>query len=226
VIDRMQLGEVPPKHHVVSRAPGGALLWEECLTRHGFDGPYTIAHHRNRPHEQISAPEIHHGWNAPPATTPPPLRKRHYRTQDLPDSGLPSIDARTPLLWNDDLVLSLVTPGAPDPVYFSNGDGDDLYFVAEGSGVLRTVLGDVRFGPEDYVFVPKGVVHRFLPDAGPHCCGGMDRLLYRRQPRPPTRWVSKREEDVAGGQRRGSRQQEVLDVVKFEHPRGPHGHCI
>jgi homogentisate 1,2-dioxygenase len=32
--------------------------------------------------------------------------------------------------------------------------------------VLRSVLGDVRFDAGDYVAVPRGLVHRFLPDAG------------------------------------------------------------
>ena len=174
MIDRMQLGEVPPKNHVASRGPDGHLRWEECLTRQGFDGPYTILHHLNRPHEQV-AEDIHHGWTPPTAPSPAPsspppfpaLRKRHYRTQDLPVRGLPPIDARIPLLWNEDVVISLVTPGSADPVYFSNGDGDDLYFIAEGGGLLRTVLGDIRFDAEDYLLVPKGIVHRFLPDPGP-----------------------------------------------------------
>jgi len=174
VIDRMQLGEVPPKHHVASRGPDGRLRWEECLTRQGFDGPYSILYHQHRPHEQV-ADDIHHGWTPPTAPSPAPasppafpaLRKRHYRTRELAARGLPPIDARTPLLWNDDVVISLVTPGAADPVYFSNGDGDDLYFIAEGGGLLRTVLGDVPFGGEDYLYVPRGIVHRFLPDPGP-----------------------------------------------------------
>jgi homogentisate 1,2-dioxygenase len=167
VIDRMQLGEVPPKHHVASRGPDGRLRWEECLTRQGFDGPYTILYHQDRPHEQLAA-DLHHGWTTPGAAPPAPpgLRKRHFRTPELAVRGLPPVDARMPLLWNDDVVVSLVTPVGEDPVYFSNGDGDDLYFIAEGGGLLRSVLGDVRFGPEDYLYVPKGLVHRFLPDPG------------------------------------------------------------
>jgi homogentisate 1,2-dioxygenase len=53
------------------------------------------------------------------------------------------------------------------PVYFANGDGDDLYFVAGGRRRLRTPLGDVTFAARDYVFVPKGLLHRFVPDDGP-----------------------------------------------------------
>ena len=164
----MQLGDVPRKHHLASRGPEGRLRWEECLTRQGFDGPYTILYHQDRPHEQ-SAADLHHGWTVPGLAlpAPPALRKRHFRTQDLAARPLPPVDARMPLLWNDDVVVSLVTPASDDPVYFSNGDGDDLYFVAEGGGLLRTVLGDLPFGPEEYVYVPKGLVHRFLPSPGP-----------------------------------------------------------
>ncbi len=169
----MQLGSVPPKHHVAFRAPGGALLWEECLTRQGFDGPYTILHHLHRPHEQVSAPGVRHGWVAPGAASPgapgpaAALRKRHFRTGDLPASLLPPVDARVPLLWNDDVVVSTLAPGAPDPTYFANADGDDLYFVSQGSGRLVTPLGDVPFAAEDYVFVPRGLLHRLVPGPGP-----------------------------------------------------------
>ena len=166
MIDRMQLGEVPPKHHVALRGKDGKLRFEECLTRRGFDGAYTILYHQERPHEQLPA-DVRHGWSVPAPAAPPPLAKRHFRTQDLPARGGPPVDARVPLLWNDDVVVSLVTPTEEDPVYFSNGDGDDLYFAAQGGGLLRTVLGDVRFGPEDYVYVPRGVLHRLVPDPGP-----------------------------------------------------------
>ena len=49
---RAQRGEVPRKHHIAFRDADGRLRHEECFTRAGFDGPYTIAYHRNRPHAQ------------------------------------------------------------------------------------------------------------------------------------------------------------------------------
>ena len=64
------------------------------------------------------------------------------------------------------MVVSLVRPTEADPVYFSNGDGDDLFFVLRGGGLLRTLVGDLRFEEDDYVYVPKGLLHRFIPDAG------------------------------------------------------------
>jgi homogentisate 1,2-dioxygenase len=73
-----------------------------------------------------------------------------------------------------------VKPTEPDPVYLVNGDGDDLFYVFQGGGLVRTMLGDVRFNEGDYVFVPKGLTHRFLPDADRpqhwlsiECLGGM-----------------------------------------------------
>jgi homogentisate 1,2-dioxygenase len=89
------------------------------------------------------------------------------------------VDARVPLLFSRDVVIGMVLPTAEDPVYLANGDGDDLYFVAEGGGVLRSVLGDLPFGAGDYVCVPKGLVHRFVPSPGPQrwlsieCLGGL-----------------------------------------------------
>jgi homogentisate 1,2-dioxygenase len=70
------------------------------------------------------------------------------------------------LLVNADVSIGFVRPTAADSTYFSNGDGDELFFVLEGSGVLRTSFGDLGFQSGDYVVVPKGTLHRFLPADG------------------------------------------------------------
>jgi homogentisate 1,2-dioxygenase len=165
MLDRLVQGEVPRKHHLAFRDAEGRLLHEEAYTRAGFDGPYTLAYHRGRPHA-VRVAEARHGFRLPQAAPPRALARRHYRTQDLAARGGPPVDARVPLLFNADLVLSLATPGAPDPVYFSNGDGDDLLFVLEGGGLLRSPLGDLRFQAGDYVYVPRGLLHRIVPDGG------------------------------------------------------------
>lgn len=166
MLDRMQQGEVPPKHHVALRGPDGALRHEEAHTRAGFDGPYTLAYHLRRPHPTAPA-AAGHGWPLPAAPPARALARRHYRTQDLAPRSGPALDARTPLLWSEDLTLGLCAPTAEDPAYFRNGDADELFFVQAGGGTLRTPLGDLAFGPDDYVVVPKGLLHRFLPDPGP-----------------------------------------------------------
>ncbi|KFE62691.1 homogentisate 1,2-dioxygenase [Hyalangium minutum] len=165
MFERRVVGKVPRKHHLQLRDDKGTLMYEECITRDGFEGPYTIAYHQQAPHTQ-SLSQPGHGWKAPEAVTGRPLAKRHYRTQALQRVGGAPLDARVPLLFNADVTLAVVHPTAEDPVYFSNADGDDLFYIQEGSGVLRSPLGDLRFEAEDYVFVPRGLVHRLIPDKG------------------------------------------------------------
>ena len=179
MIERIVQGAVPRKHHIAFRDAEGRLLYEEAFTRAGFDGPYTLLYHRHRPHATHAAETAGHGWTLPTPVPARPLRRRHYRTQDLAPRGGPAVDARVPLLFNPDVVVGLVAPTAEDPVYLQNGDGDDLFFVQEGGGLLRSPMGDLRFAQHDYVFVPKGLLHRFVPDPGPQrwlsieCLGGL-----------------------------------------------------
>jgi homogentisate 1,2-dioxygenase len=165
MLDRVVEGAVPRKHHLQLRGAAGELYYEECITRAGFDGPYTICYHERRPHA-LSSVATEHGFGVAQASARRPLAKRHYRSSELPASAGAPIDARVPLLFNADLTIGVVRPDAPDPAYFSNADGDDLYFVLEGKGLLRSLLGDLRFEAGDYVLVPRGILHRLLPDPG------------------------------------------------------------
>jgi homogentisate 1,2-dioxygenase len=167
MLDRMQVGDVARKHHIQLRGPDGALRFEECFTRDGFDGPYTILYHLRRPHTHRVA-KAQHGWAAPVATGDRALAKRHYLTGTLGSHTGPQIDARVPLLWNDDVIAGVAFPTAEDPVYVADGDADQLVYVHRGGGVLRSLLGDVAFAQGDYVFVPRGLLHRFLPAGEQH----------------------------------------------------------
>lgn len=183
MLDRMALGDYPAKHHIAFRGPDGSLRHEECITRVGFDGPYTIAYHVHRPHTALVT-EATHGWQVPTTTADErPLARRHYQSQKMAPQGGPAIDARVPLMHNPDVVISVLHPDAPDPVYLLNGDADELFFIFEGSGVVRTLLGDVRFEALDYVCIPKGLLYRFIPDEGVkqywlsmECFGGLGLL--------------------------------------------------
>jgi homogentisate 1,2-dioxygenase len=158
----MAVGELAKKHHVQLRDAAGALRYEECFTRDGFDGPYTIAYHLRRPHTHSIA-EPHHGWR--PAAQHAsdrdrPLAKRHYQTPLLTSGGT-ALDDRTILLFNDDVQAGVAFPTADDPVYAADGDADTLVYIHRGGGVLRSLFGDVTFAAGDYVFVPRGLLHRF-----------------------------------------------------------------
>ncbi len=162
-MQRLAFGDIPAKHHIAHRDERGALRWEECITREGFEGPYTIAYHVHRPHEQLPEDGVH-GWAKPEAAAVP-LRKWHFKTPDLAVVEGTTLQTTVPLLFNDDVTIGMTRPTASDDVYRSNVDGDDLYYVFSGAGVLRTPLGDVTFAADDYVFVPKGLPHRFDVDS-------------------------------------------------------------
>lgn len=164
MLDRRVVGNVPEKPHLRATTAAGATLYEECITRAGFDGAFSMLYRLHRPHEAqpgavdgvFQATEL--------AVAPSPLR-RHYRCPELP-SVATSAEARTPLLVNRDVTIGFLRPSAPDRAYFVNADGDELFFVHEGEGILRTAFGDLSYRAGDYLGVPKGVLHRFVPQAG------------------------------------------------------------
>ena len=113
MLDRMALGELPPKPHTVLRNAEGALCYEECLTRTGFDGPFSILYHRNRPQAWVrEARELSSAALQPSAAerlrahAAVALTRRHYRTRALSAGGT-LLSARTPLLENADVLLAV-----------------------------------------------------------------------------------------------------------------------
>ena len=165
MLDRVSVGRVPRKPHTVFKADDGSLLYEECLTRGGFDGAFSILYHQNRPHESEPASLVR-GFPVPAPAAQSGLLRRHYRSLELPSGGGPPLETRQPLLFNRDVVIGLVRPDRPDPGYFVNADADELFFVLQGAGTLRSVFGDLCFASGDYLCVPKGTLHRFVPEPG------------------------------------------------------------
>lgn len=167
MIDRMVMGDIPAKPHTVHRRDG-ALMHEHCLTRVGFDGPFTIAHRLHAPHVQLQWRAFDHGHPQPvEANADGLLLRRHYVSNRLAtDDAATPLSARLPLMFSDDVVLGIARPTRSDDVYFENGDADDLFYIHEGGGTLVTMLGDVVFAPGDYVFIPRGLTHRFELAAG------------------------------------------------------------
>jgi homogentisate 1,2-dioxygenase len=171
MLDRISAGELPDKPHTQLRDPQGALRYEECLTRAGFDGPFSMLYHLNRPHalrarepKHAAVPTLVPGLiSGPPQLTAADetLRRRHYRTRLVRPGGA-LLEGRSPLLENVDVALSICKPHDTETVYFANADADELYFVQAGRGIVRSVFGDLAFGVHDYVCIPRGVLRRVL----------------------------------------------------------------
>ncbi len=161
---RIARGQLPPKPHTELRLEGGRLLYEQCLTRQGFDGPFTISYHLHRPQAFERTPTTRKWTSAVRQEDHfDPLVRRHFRTSQLELAG-DSLDARVPLLFNDDVVVSRRAPTMSDGFYSSNADGDELLYIQGGGATLVSPFGRLRFTAGDYVMVPKGVVHRFELD--------------------------------------------------------------
>ncbi|HET9954852.1 MAG TPA: homogentisate 1,2-dioxygenase [Polyangiaceae bacterium] len=162
MLERLQQGRVPAKPHTVFHSDSGGLLYEECVTRGGFEGAYTIVYHQHRPHAARAIPAPCQ-FRVPRAEPERALLRRHYRCGEVSRAGEHStLDGRVPLLFSRELVLGFVQPTQDDRVYFVNADGDELFYVHEGSGQLRSPQGDLTFNQGDYVLVPKGTLYRVL----------------------------------------------------------------
>jgi homogentisate 1,2-dioxygenase len=68
-------------------------------------------------------------------------------------SGNP-ITGRVPLLVNDDLTIGRCRPAEPQTELYRNANADEVLFVHQGRGVLRTMFGPLPFRPLDYIVIP------------------------------------------------------------------------
>jgi homogentisate 1,2-dioxygenase len=69
--------------------------------------------------------------------------------------------SRVYMLFNNDVYLSSAAPKKSMTDYFyKNADSDEVIFVHEGSGVLKTIFGDIEFEYGDYLVIPRGVIYQ------------------------------------------------------------------
>ena len=122
---------------------------EEEHGREGFSGP---ASHLYRLHPPTA-------W----ASIEGPLRPMALDATRLPPgaaTGLPVV-----LLDNADLRIGWWSRPAGTPDWFlRDADGDLVYLVHRGQGVLGTEYGPLAYRAGDYLLVPRGTTHRFAAD--------------------------------------------------------------
>lgn len=158
-----QLGSIPAKRHTIhsisgdpTQLTGGykneGLYYEEVITTQGFGRAYSIVYHL-RPPTRIESLE-YVGERVIQEAPASALRHLHLKSGDMAASGDP-IDGRVPLLFNSDVVISRCRPDQPQKELFRNALADEVIFVHRGSGVLRTLFGELPFRPFDYIVIPK-----------------------------------------------------------------------
>ncbi|MFQ4146639.1 homogentisate 1,2-dioxygenase [Chlorogloeopsis sp. ULAP02] len=158
-----KLGKIPHKRHTQFRQPNGSLYHEELISIRGFSGVQSLLYHL-RPPTQIQKilPErsLLLSYEEPGA-----LRPYHLRTATVAAGG-DAVEARVPLMVNTDICIGVVRPMQPMQYWYRFADGDEVIFVHEGSGVLESQYGILRYKSGDYVVIPTGVLWRIIPDQG------------------------------------------------------------
>ena len=157
------VGKIPKTRHTQFRQPSGAIYHEEMLTTAGFDGLSSLLYH-------VSPPTIVQSIKAQPpvrveAHNDDVLRHHRFQTLGLQRAG-DFLTARTPLFFNDDVVLSLCTPERPSEAFYRNGECDELVYVHEGTGEMLTPFGSLAYRANDWVYIPRGTTVEWVPKAG------------------------------------------------------------
>lgn len=157
-----RVGEVPTTRHAALRDETGAVRFEELMGEEGFAAESSLLYHRFSPSAVVAVHDLG-SWEEELRPNEP-LQPRHFRTRELDRSG-DLVTDRMPLLGNDDLVISYAVASLPSTLY-RNAVGDELVFVQRGTGALESVFGRLDVAPGDYVVVPCGVTHRWVPAEG------------------------------------------------------------
>ena len=151
-------GNIPAKRHIQFRKPGGGLYSEQLVSTEGFSDVYSITYHIYSPTQVKSMGE--------PYDVSPEIAVLN-NTQNrslLGFSVKPENDylhSRVPVLVNNDVYISLAAPRYSMKDYFyRNASADELLFIHEGKGVLRTMYGNIAFGYGDHVVIPRGVTYQ------------------------------------------------------------------
>ncbi len=160
------MGKLPAKRHIQFRRPDGALYSEEVFGTEGFVGPTSTLYHIHPPTQVI-------GWEPLYETKPvyveqSVMRMRHIKTAGMKPKGDP-ITGRVVLFGNSDVEMFACVPSETMPYHFKNGQADECLFIHFGSGTLETTFGTLKFGPRDYLIIPKGVIYKMTfnkPAAG------------------------------------------------------------
>jgi len=152
------LGKIPKKRHTVYRKPDGELYAEQVVSTEGFSDTYSIVYHCYPPtlvkdiEEPYSvAPEIALDIN---------MQHRSFSGFKVKPAD-DYLESRVPVLVNNDCHISLAAPRkSMEDYYFKNSGGDEMIFVHEGEGVLKTMYGSIEFGYGDHLIIPRGVIYQ------------------------------------------------------------------
>ncbi len=151
-------GLIPAKRHTQFRKPDGQLYSEELVSSEGFSSIYSIVYHNHPPTmvKAIGAPYS----VAPKAALEKNMQHRSFvtfKTKPVKDF----LESRKVLLFNNDVHIAVAAPERGTADYFyKNTDEDEVIFIHEGSGTLKTIYGSILFEYGDYLVIPRGTIYQ------------------------------------------------------------------
>jgi homogentisate 1,2-dioxygenase len=153
-----KLGKIPHKRHTQFRKEDGSLYSEQLFSTEGFSNDYSLLYHVYPPTQIIRTDEP---VNVQPTVAEEKMLKHRslegFKIQPQKDY----LSSRKAVLVNNDCHISLAAPQeSMKDYFFKNADADEMIFVHEGSGLLKTTYGSLSFGYGDYLVIPRGTIYQ------------------------------------------------------------------
>ena len=157
-----KLGDIPHKRHTQFRKPDGALYSEQLFSTEGFSNDYSLLYHVHPPTLIVRCDEPVDV--RPKVTEEKMLSHRSFEGFRIsPEKDF--LKSRKAVLVNSDCHIVLAAPESGTEGYFyKNADADEILFVHEGSGVVTTCYGELKFGYGDYIVLPRGTIYQISFD--------------------------------------------------------------
>lgn len=153
-----KVGNVPHKRHTQFRKPDGSLFAEQLFSTEGFSNDYSLLYHCHPPTQILKTePSVN---VAPQIAEEKMLEHRSFEGFSIkPEKDF--LQSRKAILANNDCHIVLAAPlqGFED-YFYKNTDADEIIFVHEGNGVLKTMYGELTFGYGDYLVIPRGTIYQ------------------------------------------------------------------
>jgi homogentisate 1,2-dioxygenase len=156
-----QMGRVPHKRHTMFKKDDGTLFREQVMGTKGFSGTQSILYHHYLPTAVVKSTLI--ASYLPEYEANDSLKHRHLLTEEIKSNG-DALFAREYLLGNNDLLIGTVNITKEMKSYYRNGDGDELFYIHDGTGKVETMFGTLSYRPGDYVVIPIGTIFKVVPD--------------------------------------------------------------
>ncbi len=153
-----KLGKIPRKRHTIFRKPDGELYSEELVSTEGFSNIYSLVYHCYAP---TRVKEVGKPYSvAPEVSVAHNMQHRSFTGFSVkPEDDY--LKSRKIVLTNNDLHIVLAAPKkSMEDYFFKNSQADEVIFVHEGEGVLRTIYGKLPFVPGDHLIIPRGTVYQ------------------------------------------------------------------